>query len=586
MGENAFRTRGYLRIFASYYKPHWKLFALDMVCALCICLVDLTFPVASRYSMQNLLPGRQFGAFFAVMALLALAYVLKGVFYYIITYWGHLLGVRMEADIRRDLFTHMQKLSFSFYDKNRTGQLMSRVTGDLFEITELAHHGPEDLFISTISLVGCFIILCTINIPLTLIIFAFIPLMIWFSVYIRKEMNAAFLRTRQEMAEINANLENSISGIRVSRSYVSGSHEAEKFKGYNDRFQKARGESYRVMAKFFSTTGFFTDFMYLVVLVAGGLFFFYGKINVGDFTAYLLYVNMFLNPVRKLINIFEQLQNGMTGFQRFEELMSQQEEQESPDAKELKDVKGSIDFDHVSFQYETTKDEDARHMVIRDLSMHIDPGKTVALVGPSGGGKTTLCHLIPRFYEVTEGKISIDGQDITTLTRDSLRQNIGMVAQDVFLFTGTIKENIAYGNLDASDEEIMEAAKKANIHDYIMTLPDGYDTYVGERGVKLSGGQKQRISIARVFLKDPSILILDEATSALDNATEMLIQQSLEELAKGRTSIIVAHRLSTIKNADEIIVITDEGIKERGSHEELLALNGIYAGLYQYQFRQ
>lgn len=574
------------RHFISYYKPHRKLFAADMFCAFIVAICDLFYPMIAKNMMNDYVPNRNLRLLIVWGVVLLLIYLLKAGLNWFIQYYGHVVGVRMQADMRRDVFKRLQKLPFSFFDEHKTGSIMSRVVNDLMDITELAHHGPEDLFISTISLVGCFIILCTINIPLTLIIFVFIPLMVWFSVYIRKEMNAAFLRTRQEMAEINANLENSISGIRVSRSYVSGSHEAEKFRGYNDRFQKARGESYRVMAKFFSTTGFFTDFMYLVVLIAGGLFFYYGKINVGDFTAYLLYVNMFLNPVKKLINIFEQLQNGMTGFQRFEELMSQQEEQEDPDAKELKNVKGAIDFDHVSFQYDSTKEEDSHRMIIQDLSMHIDPGKTVALVGPSGGGKTTLCHLIPRFYEVTAGKISIDGQDITGLTRDSLRQNIGMVAQDVFLFTGTIKENIAYGNLDATDDEIIEAAKKANIHDYIMTLPDGYDTYVGERGVKLSGGQKQRISIARVFLKDPSILILDEATSALDNATEMLIQQSLEKLAQGRTSIIVAHRLSTIKNADEIIVITDEGIQERGSHEELLAKNGIYAGLYQYQFRE
>ncbi len=574
-----------IRHFIQYYKPHRRLFCADMICAFIVAIADLFYPMIAKNMINDYVPNRQLRLLLIWGGVLLVIYLLKAGLNWFIQYYGHIVGVRMQADMRRDVFKRLQKLPFSFFDEHKTGSIMSRVVNDLMDITELAHHGPEDLFISTISLVGCFIILCTINIPLTLIIFAFIPLMIWFSVYVRKEMNAAFLRTRQEMAEINANLENSISGIRVSRSYVSGAHEAEKFRGYNDRFQKARGESYRVMAKFFSTTGFFTDFMYLVVLVAGGLFFFYGKIDTGSFTAYLLYVNMFLNPVRKLINIFEQLQNGMTGFERFEELMAQEEEPEDPNAKELENVKGAIDFDHVSFQYESSK-EDKERMVIRDLSMHIEPGRTVALVGPSGGGKTTLCHLIPRFYEVTSGQIRIDGQDITTLTRDSLRRNIGMVAQDVFLFTGTIRENIAYGNLDASDEEIIEAAKKANIHDYILTLPDGYDTYVGERGVKLSGGQKQRISIARVFLKNPSILILDEATSALDNATEMLIQQSLEKLAEGRTSIIVAHRLSTIKNADEIIVITDEGIKERGSHEELLAKNGVYAGLYRYQFRE
>ena len=574
-----------LRRFISYYKPHRRLFCADMICAFIVAVCDLFYPMIAKNMINDYVPNRNLRLLLVWGAALLVIYLLKAGLNWFIQYYGHIVGVRMQADMRRDVFKRLQKLPFSFFDEHKTGSLMSRVVNDLMDISELAHHGPEDLFLSLITIIGAFVLLCTINVPLTIIIFIFVPIMVIFSVYIRREMNAAFLLTRQEMAEINANLENSIAGIRVSRSYVSGAHEEKKFQHYNDRFQAARGESYRVMAKFFSTTGFFTDFMYLVVLVAGGLFFFYGKIDAGGFTAYLLYVNMFLNPVRKLINFFEQLQNGATGFQRFEELMAQQEEAEDPNAKELTDVKGAIDFDHVSFQYETGKEDEPGHMVIQDLSLHIDPGRTVALVGPSGGGKTTLCHLIPRFYEVTSGKISIDGQDITTLTRDSLRRNIGMVAQDVFLFTGTIKENIAYGNLDASDEEIIEAAKKANIHDYIMTLPDGYDTYVGERGVKLSGGQKQRISIARVFLKNPSILILDEATSALDNATEMLIQQSLEKLAEGRTSIIVAHRLSTIKNADEIIVISDEGILERGTHEELLAKNGVYAGLYQYQFR-
>ena len=574
-----------LRRFISYYKPHRRLFCADMICAFIVAVCDLFYPMIAKNMINDYVPNRNLRLLLVWGAALLVIYLLKAGLNWFIQYYGHIVGVRMQADMRRDVFKRLQKLPFSFFDEHKTGSLMSRVVNDLVDISELAHHGPEDLFLSLITIIGAFVLLCTINVPLTIIIFIFVPIMVAFSVYIRREMNAAFLLTRQEMAEINANLENSIAGIRVSRSYVSGAHEEKKFQHYNDRFQAARGESYRVMAKFFSTTGFFTDFMYLVVLVAGGLFFFYGKIDAGGFTAYLLYVNMFLNPVRKLINFFEQLQNGATGFQRFEELMAQQEEAEDPNAKELTDVKGAIDFDHVSFQYETGKEDEPGHMVIQDLSLHIDPGRTVALVGPSGGGKTTLCHLIPRFYEVTSGRISIDGQDITTLTRDSLRRNIGMVAQDVFLFTGTIKENIAYGNLDASDEEIIEAAKKANIHDYIMTLPDGYDTYVGERGVKLSGGQKQRISIARVFLKNPSILILDEATSALDNATEMLIQQSLEKLAEGRTSIIVAHRLSTIKNADEIIVISDEGILERGTHEELLAKNGVYAGLYQYQFR-
>ena len=411
-----------------------------------------------------------------------------------------------------------------------------------------------------------------------------VPLIVIFAVLLRRHMNAAFTRSREEIAEVNATIENSIAGIRISRSYVSARHEMEKFDENNARYIKARDDSYRVMGYFFSGMGMFTDLLYLMVLFFGGLFFFYGKINVGEFAAYILYINMFLNPIKKLVNIFEQLQNGMTGFKRVQAIMDEPIEEEKPGAEELKDVQGAIDFKDVSFAYEDSEEES--HTVINHLSMHIDKGKTVALVGPSGSGKTTLCQLIPRFYEISGGEIDIDGKDIRDLTRLSLRQNIGMVAQDVFLFTGTIRDNIAYGNLDATEEQIIEAAKKANIHDYIMTLPEKYDTYIGERGVKLSGGQKQRVSIARVFLKNPSILILDEATSALDNATEMLIQSALEKLAEGRTSIIVAHRLSTIKHADEIIVLTENGVQERGTHEELLEKNGIYAGLYRYQFRE
>ena len=572
-----------IRKFISYYKPHRKLFFADMACAFIVAVTGLFYPMIAKNMINDYVPNRNLRLLLIWGGVLLAIYAVKAILNWFIQYYGHIVGVRIQADMRRDIFQRLQRLPFSFFDEHKTGSIMSRIINDLMDISELAHHGPEDLFLSLIMLIGSFAMLCTINVPLTLIVFAFLPFMIWFSVIIRREMSAAFTRTREEMAEINAGLENSIAGIRVSRAYTCGAHEERKFAQYNEKYQKARAESYRVMAKFFSTTGFFTDFLYLVVLVAGGLFFYYDRIDAGGFAAFLLYINMFLNPVNRLIAFFEQFQNGMTGFRRFEEIMSVAEEPEAPNARELKNVKGSIDFENVSFQYEG---EEESHLVIRDLTLHIDPGKTVALVGPSGAGKTTLCHLIPRFYETSSGAIRIDGQDITELTRLSLRENIGMVAQDVFLFTGTIRENIAYGNLDASEEEIIEAAKKANIHDYIMTLDDGYDTYVGERGVKLSGGQKQRISIARIFLKNPAILILDEATSALDNATEMLIQQSLEELSRGRTCIVVAHRLSTIKNADEIIVLTDEGIQERGSHQQLLNQNGIYANLYQYQFRQ
>ena len=487
--------------------------------------------------------------------------------------------------MRRDVFRRLQKLPFSFYDENKTGSIMSRIINDLMDISELAHHGPEDLFLSLVMLVASFAILCTINVPLTLIIFLTLPFIIYFSMRLRKNMKAAFTKSREEIAEVNAGLENSIAGIRVTRAYTGAEHETWKFERQNQRFVSARSAAYKIMAVFTTGSTLFTDVLYLLVLVAGGLFFFQDRIDAGEFAAYLLYVNSFLNPIKRFVAFFEQYQNGITGFQRFEELMAQEEEREEPNASDVHQLAGAIDFDHVSFQYEGEKEEGSGRYIIQDLSLHIDQGKTVALVGPSGGGKTTLCHLIPRFYEVSEGRILIDGQDIKKMTRTSLRRNIGMVAQDVFLFTGTIRENIAYGNLDASQEELIAAAKKANIHDYIMSLPEGYDTYIGERGVKLSGGQKQRISIARVFLKNPSILILDEATSALDNATEMLIQESLEELSRGRTSLIVAHRLSTIKNADEIIVFTDEAIQERGTHDSLLAQDGIYAQLYRYQFR-
>jgi len=512
-------------------------------------------------------------------------YLVKAVLNYVIQYWGHIVGVRIQGDMRRDMFRHMQKLPFAFFDENKTGTLLSRMVNDLQDVSELAHHGPEDLFLSLIMLVGSFIILAGTDLLLTVIIFAFLPVMVFVASKLRKGMQEAFRATRVEVGEVNANVETAIAGMRVSRSYTAASHENRKFDSANERFKLARGRAYREMGKFHSSMTLFNDLLYLIVLVAGGLFFFYGRISIGDFTKYILFITMFLKPINRLVNIFEQLQNGMTGFQRFVEIMDQKDETDTGTI-EADALRGNIVFDHVSFRYENSDARDVESKVIHDLSMHIEPGKTVALVGPSGGGKTTICNLIPRFYEADEGTISIDGVDIRDLTRESLRRNIGIVAQDVFLFNGSIRENIAYGNLDATDEEIVEAAKKAHIHDYIMTLDHGYDTGVGERGVKLSGGQKQRISIARVFLKNPSILILDEATSALDNATEMLIQQALNDLSHGRTCIVVAHRLSTIKNADEIIVLTKDGITERGTHEALIAAGGMYAKLYQYQFRE
>ena len=574
-----------LKKFASYYKPHMKMFILDMIAAFIVSVADLFYPRIAQNIINDYVPNKNLRMLLIWSGALLLIYLIKMLLNFFMQYQGHMVGIGIQSDMRKEAFKRLQKLPFAYFDENKTGAILSRVVNDTFEIAELSHHGPEDLFLSFITLIGAFIMMAQINLWLTLILFAVVPLIVLFAILLRRHMDKAFTRSRVEIAEVNATIENSIAGIRISRSYVSSDIEMQKFDENNKRYIQARDESYKVMGIFFSGMGLFTDLLYLMVLFFGGLFFFFNQINVGEFAAYILYINMFLNPIKKLVNIFEQLQNGMTGFKRVQEIINEPVEPEDPDAKELKDVKGDIDFDDVTFSY-APEGDNAPHTVIDHLSLHIDKGKTVALVGPSGSGKTTLCHLIPRFYEIDSGAIRIDGQDIRGLTRLSLRRNIGMVAQDVFLFTGTIRENIAYGKLDATDEEIYDAAKKANIHDYIMTLPDGYDTYIGERGVKLSGGQKQRISIARVFLKNPSILILDEATSALDNATEMLIQAALDKLSEGRTSLIVAHRLSTIKNADEIIVLTEKGVQERGTHDELLAKDGIYASLYRYQFRE
>ena len=571
--------------FVSYYKPHRKLFAIDMACAFIVAVCDLFYPIIAGNIIDDYVPNQDLRLLLIWSGVLLGIYLVKAVLNYVIQYWGHIVGVRIQGDMRRDMFRHMQKLPFAFFDENKTGTLLSRMVNDLQDVSELAHHGPEDLFLSLIMLVGSFIILAGTDLLLTVIIFAFLPVMVFVASKLRKGMQEAFRATRVEVGEVNANVETAIAGMRVSRSYTAASHENRKFDTANERFKLARGRAYREMGKFHSSMTLFNDLLYLIVLVAGGLFFFYGRISIGDFTKYILFITMFLKPINRLVNIFEQLQNGMTGFQRFVEIMDQKDETDTGTI-EADALRGNIVFDHVSFRYENSDARDVESKVIHDLSMRIEPGKTVALVGPSGGGKTTICNLIPRFYEADEGTISIDGVDIRDLTRESLRRNIGIVAQDVFLFNSSIRENIAYGNLDATDEEIVEAAKKAHIHDYIMTLDHGYDTGVGERGVKLSGGQKQRISIARVFLKNPSILILDEATSALDNATEMLIQQALNDLSHGRTCIVVAHRLSTIKNADEIIVLTKDGITERGTHEELIAAGGMYAKLYQYQFRE
>ena len=579
MTPEQMRKSGYLRIFASYYKPHLALFLLDMLCALGISLVDLAFPLVSRYAMQRMLPQRLFGLFFAVMAALLLAYLLKGIFYFIVTYWGHLLGVRIEADIRSALFSHMQDLSFSFYDKNRTGQLMSRATNDLFEITELAHHGPEDLFISCVTLIGAFCMMMSIQWKLALIVFAVVPIFVVYTVVQRRRMVKASAEVKQRMAGINGELESSISGMRTAKAFANEDKEIEKFEAGNTKFLTAKKHYYQCMGAYNAGLEFALPIMSVLVIAAGGFFIMRGELSYVDLITFSLYITTFLTPIRKLAAFVEQFMNGMAGFKRFVELMRVEPEvKDAPDAVDIGTVKGEIVVDDVSFRYEPDSAD-----VLSHISLRVEPGQTVAVVGPSGGGKSTLCQLIPRFYDVTQGRILVDGKDVRTVTQHSLRENIGIVQQDVFLFAGSILDNIRYGRSDATMEEIIEAARRAEIYDDILEMPDGFETYVGERGVMLSGGQKQRISIARVFLKNPPILILDEATSALDSVTEARIQSAFDALAKGRTTLIIAHRLSTIRNADRILVVDDNRIVEEGTHAQLLAAGGEYASLYNAQ---
>ncbi len=574
-----------MKRFISYFKPHKKLFFLDMFCALIIAVCDLFYPMVAKDIINDYVPNKNLKLLIIWSSALLGIYLLKLVMNYIVSYYGHMVGVYIQADMRRDLFGHLEKLPFSYYDEHKTGSIMSRLINDLFEVSELAHHGPEDIFLSVVMFIGSFIMLSSINLWLTLVIFAILPFILFFAVKMRKSMSYAFKKSREEIAELNADIEASISGMRVSRAFTAEQHEEARFAASNKKYQKARSLSYKAMGRFHSGMTFFTDFLYLAVLAAGGLFFYYGIIDIGEFAAYLLYISMFLTPIRKFVNLFEQLQEGMTGLGRFCEIMNLAPEQEPESAVTLESPIGNIKFENVTFSYTAEDSETGARNVITDLELDIPAGKTLALVGPSGGGKTTICNLIPRFYEVRGGKITLDGVDIKEISRRSLRKAIGIVSQDVFLFNGTIKENIAYGDLDADESKIIDAAKKANIHEFIESLPNGYETNVGERGVKLSGGQKQRISIARVFLKNPPILILDEATSALDNATEMQIQSALERLSGGRTVVVVAHRLSTVKNADEIVVIDTNGIIERGNHETLVKNGGEYAKLYSYQMR-
>ena len=579
MKSNDFSEKSKVSIFAGYYKPHKKIFFLDLSCALGIALIDLSFPLASRYSLQRLIPDKAWAAFMTVIILSLFAFAIRALLQYIVTYWGHVLGVRMETDIRRDLFAHLQKLSFSFFDQTRTGHLMSRVVSDLFEIVELAHHGPEDLFISFVTLMGSFVAMMFIRWQLALVLVVVIPVIIVFTARRRQILSRAAVEVKKKTAGINASLESSISGIRVTRAFANEDYEIGKFHEGNKLYREAKGLYYKAMGVFHCGMEFATSILNILVIGVGGAFVLKGSMDYGDLIAFTLYVNAFLQPIKKLVSFFEQYTTGMAGFERFVELMRVEPEISDRDgAIDLDKIDGEIDFRDVSFSY------DNGISVLRHINLKIGAGKTVALVGPSGGGKSTLCRLIPRFYELREGAILIDGKDIRDIRMASLREHIGIVQQDVFLFADTIRENIRYGRLDASDEEIETAAKRANIHGFILTLPKGYETNVGERGALLSGGQKQRISIARIFLKNPPILILDEATSALDTATELYIQKSLDELSRGRTSLVIAHRLSTIKNADEIVFIDDEGIVEKGTHRQLLAEKGRYAELYEAQF--
>lgn len=566
-----------LKKFFSYYRPHMGLFIIDMICAFLVAVCNLFFPFVTGNIISVYIPDKRLDLVLVWCGVLLFVYVFKAFLAYVIQYWGHVMGVRIQGDMRKDFFHHIELLPFSYFDNNKTGAIMSRIVNDLFEISELAHHGPEDLFLSAITLVGALVLIALINPWLALIVAAIVPFMCWFAVVQRRKQKAAFARMREETGEINAEAESAISGIRVAKAYTAEEHEIAKFDVANCNYQAARSRAYKSMGVFNSGMGLFTDVLYLVALLAGGLFFYYNMIDVGQLTSYILYVTMITSPIRTLTAIFEQIQNGMTGFARFYEVMNEPVETDDPEAQHVDKLCGDIEFKHVDFAYDNGNEQ---KQVLTDVCFSVKHGETVALVGPSGGGKTTMCHLIPRFYEVTNGVITIDGRDITKINRQDLRRNIGIVQQDVFLFGGTIFENIAYGNFDATREEVIAAAKRAKIHDYVMSLPDGYETMVGERGVKLSGGQKQRISIARAFLKNPPILILDEATSALDNVTEMQIQDALAELSQGRTTLVVAHRLSTVKNADEIMVVTADGIAEQGTHEQLMQLHGMYAELY------
>ncbi|MCI9093739.1 MAG: ABC transporter ATP-binding protein [Coprobacillus sp.] len=576
--------KGRFKKFLSYYKPYKCLFFTDMFCAMVAAGITLAFPMITRYITGVILMQDPVDILmiYKLGILMIILVIIEFLCNFYVTYQGHVMGTYMERDIRNELFEHYQKLSFSFYDEQKTGQLMSRITNDIFSLTELYHHGPEDIVISFIKFIGTFFILSTINFRLTLIVFAFIPVMGGFALYYNKKMKKAFKTNKQRIGDINARIEDNLSGIRVVKSFANEDEEMDKFKEENMNFVNSKRNSYLYMGKYHSGLGVFTSLITVAVIFFGALFISKNFITTPDLIAFILYITNLIDPVKKLINFTEQFQEGATGFERFMEILEIQPDiQDSPNAFELKNVQGNITFQHVGFRYNSKSD-----YVFDDINLHVEPGDYVALVGSSGVGKTTICSLLPRFYEVTCGQILIDGQDIKDVKLSSLRQNIGIVQQDVYLFAGTIMDNIRYGKFNATDEEVIEAARKANAHDFIMELPEGYHTDCGQRGVKLSGGQKQRLSIARVFLKNPPILIFDEATSALDNESEHIVQQSLESLAKNRTTFVIAHRLSTIKNAKRICVLTERGIEEEGNHEDLLKLNGQYAHLYNMQFKE
>ncbi len=572
-----------IKRFFGYYKPHRKLFMIDLICSFTISACNMFYPMIARNIMNDYVPNENLQLLITWAIVLAGIYALKSVLTYVVGYWGHVLGVRIQGDMRKDLFHHVETLPFSYFDENKTGSIMSRILNDLFEVSELAHHGPEDMFNSFVSIIGALVMLFLINPWLSLIVFCYIPFMIIFAGRARGRMNKAFDESRKKVAILNAEIESSVSGVRVTKAYNATETECKKFDDVNGQYKKARSGSYRAMGFFQAGMSAFNDFLYLLALVSGGLLFFYKVISAPDFTAFILYITMLLTPIRTLINLFEQIQDGLTGFNRFCELMDTPSEYEPKEPIES-NLDGDVVFENVSFGYKSQDGKGSE--VLKNVSFTVKKGQTVALVGSSGGGKTTICNLLPRFYVCEDGLITIGGTNVNEVSSVALREKIAFVAQDVFLFSGSVRDNILYGSPDKSEEEMIVAAKRANIHDYVMTLPNGYDTEVGERGVKLSGGQKQRISIARAFLKNPSILILDEATSALDNMTEMQIQKALSELSEGRTTLVVAHRLSTVKNADEILVLTDGEITERGSHDELVASGGLYEELYRYQFKE